>query len=211
MNTERRMRRRLAVAAALALAHAGMARAGPDSGPSLGVRAGYAIPVGDASAGISLADVVAGVVPVQLDAAWRFDASWRLGVYFQYGFPRIAGDFCPAAASCRGAQFRLGVQGAYALATASPVPWIGIALGAEWLSATVSADGARSTLRLLGFEMAQLQAGLDWRSSSGLAVGPFASVGLGQYRTIVSGGTASNLATALHGWLQLGVKGTFDL
>ncbi len=211
MNTERRMLRHLALAAALALAHAGTARAGQDSGPSLGARAGYAIPVGDASAGISLGNVVAGLVPVQLDAAWRFDASWRLGMYFQYGLARIAGDFCPVGASCSGTQLRLGVQGAYALATGSPIPWIGIGLGAEWQTATVSADGARSTLRLLGFEVVDLQAGVDWRASSAFAIGPFASAGLGQYRTVISGGTSANLATALHGWLRLGVKATFDL
>ena len=211
MNTERRMPRRLAAAAALALAHAGIARAGPDSGPSLGVRAGYAMPAGEVSAGISLGDVMAGLVPVQLDAAWHFDARWRLGMYFQYGFARIAGDFCPARASCRGSQLRQGVQATYALAAGSPVPWIGVGLGAEWLWLTVSADGARSTLRLVGFEMAQLQAGLDWRSSSGISVGPFASLSLGQYQKILGGSTVSNVATALHGWLQLGVKGTFDL
>jgi hypothetical protein len=211
VTTEKRMRRRLATVALVALAHAGAARAGQESGLSLGARAGYAIPVGDASAGISLGDVVAGLVPVQLDAAWRLDPSWRLGLYFQYGFARIAGAFCPAGASCSGGNFGLGAQAAYTFATAGPTPWIGAGLGLEWQTATVSASGARSAMRLFGLEMLDLQAGADWRLSPGFALGPFASFGLGQYRTVTSGGASASLATALHGWLRLGVKGTFDL
>ncbi len=211
MNTERRMRRRLAAVAVLALAHAGTARAAQDSGLSLGARVGYAVPVGDVSAGISLGSVVAGLVPVQLNATWRFDPTWRLGLYLQYGYSRIADAFCPPGASCSGAQLGLGVQGAYAFATGSPTPWIGAGLGLELQMATVSADGARNTLRLFGFEVVDLQAGLDWRLPSGFAIGPFASFGLGQYRTVTSGGASADLATALHGWLRLGVKGAFDL
>lgn len=211
MTTGKRMRRRLAAVAVLALAPAGAALAGQESGLSLGARVGYAIPVGDASAGISLGDVVAGLVPAQLDAAWRFDPSWRLGLYLQYGFARIAGAFCPAGASCSGGNYGLGVQAAYTFATGGPAPWIGAGLGLEWQTAAVSANGARSTLRLFGFEMLDLQAGLDWRASSGFALGPFVSCGLGQYRTVTSGGASASLATALHGWLRLGVKGTFDL
>ena len=209
--TEGRVRWSLTVATALVLAHAGTARAGEETGLSLGARVGYGIPMGDARAGISLGDVVSGQVPVQLDATWRFDRSWRLGLYAQYGFAQVAGAFCPAGASCSGDNLRLGVQAAYAFAAADWSPWIGAGVGVEWQTATVSTGGDSSDLRLFGFEILNLQAGVDWRPSAGLALGPFASFALGQYRTVTSGGASESLATALHEWLQLGVKGTFDL
>jgi hypothetical protein len=201
----------LTVAAALVLAHAGTARAGELTGLSLGARVGYGIPMGDARAGISLGDVVSGQVPVQLDATWRFDRSWRLGLYAQYGFASVAGAFCPARASCSGQNLRLGAQAAYAFAAGSSSPWVGAGLGLEWQTATVSAGGVSDDLRLFGFEILNLQAGVDWRPSAGLALGPFVSFALGQYQTVTSGGASASLSTALHEWLQLGVRGTFDL
>lgn len=208
---EIRARWSVTVAAALVLAHAGTARAGEESGLSLGARVGYGIPMGDARAGISLGDVVSGQVPVQLDATWRFDRSWRLGLYAQYGFAQVAGAFCPAGASCSGDNLRLGVQAAYAFAAADWSPWIGAGVGVEWQTATVSTGGVSSDLRLFGFEMLNLQAGVDWRPSAGLALGPFVSFALGQYQTVTSGAASASLSTALHEWLQFGVKGTFDL
>ncbi len=208
--TEGRARCSLAVAAALALAHAGAARAGEQSGLSLGARVGYGIPLGDARAGISLGDVVSGQVPVQLDATWRFDRSWRLGLYAQYGIAQVAGAFCPAGASCSGQNFRLGVQTAYAFDAGDSSPWVGAGVGLEWQRASVSTGAVKNEIRLFGFEILNLQAGWDFRPAAGFSMGPFASFSLGQYRTVTSGGTSENLATALHEWLELGVRGAFD-
>ncbi len=68
MITERRLPLGAAVAAAAVLALAGPARGGEESGPSLGARVGYGIPLGDAMAGVSLGDVVSGQIPLQIDA-----------------------------------------------------------------------------------------------------------------------------------------------
>jgi hypothetical protein len=200
----------LAVAAAMALALAPPARAGEESGLSLGARVGYGIPVGDAMSGVSLGDVVSGLVPVQLDAAWRFDRSWRLGLYVQYGFATVAGAFCPGGASCSGQSLRFGADAAYAFAAGGTGPWVGAGLGIEWQTAKVSTGGFENELSLIGFEILNLQAGWDFRPAAALSVGPFAAFALGQYQTATSGGVSENLATALHGWIQLGVKGAFD-
>ncbi len=210
MNTDRGLRLGAAVAAAVFLGHAGAAWAGELTGLSLGARVGYGIPMGDARASISLGDVVSGQVPVQLDATWRFDRSWRLGLYVQYGFASVAGAFCPAGASCSGQNFRLGAQTAYAFEAGDSSPWVGAGLGLEWQSASVSTGAVKNEIRLFGFEILNLQAGWDFRPAAGFSVGPFASFSLGQYQTATSGGVSENLATALHEWLELGVRGAFD-
>jgi hypothetical protein len=199
------------LAAALVLAQAGTARAGPGSGLTLGARVGYGIPLGDAMAGVSLGDVVSGQIPVQLEAAWRFDRSFRLGLYAQYGFASVAGAFCPAGASCSGQNLRLGAEAAYALGTGRTRPWIGAGLGVEWQTAKVTAGGVGNDLQLFGLELLNLQAGVDFRPSAALGLGPFASFSLGQYLTVTSGGASLTLAAALHQWFQLGVRGAFDL
>ena len=211
MTIDRRLTLVAAVAAATALAPAVPARAGEESGLSLGARVGYGIPLGDAMAGVSLGDVVSGQVSVQLDADWRFDRSWRLGLYAQYGFATLAAASCPAGATCSGQNVRFGVQTAYAFAAGDSRPWVGAGLGVEWQAASVSQAGVDNELRLFGLEILNLQAGWDFRPAAGFSLGPFASFSVGQYRTVTSGGASESLATALHGWLQLGVKGAFDL
>jgi hypothetical protein len=210
VTTERRLPL-VAAAAAVALALAAPARAREERGLSLGARVGYAMPLGDARSGVSLADVVSGQVPVQLDADWRFDRSWRLGLYAQYGFATLAAASCPAGATCSGQNVRLGVQTAYAFAAGDSRPWVGAGLGVEWQAASVSQAGVENELRLFGLEILNLQAGWDFRPAAGFSLGPFAAFSLGQYRTVTSGGTSESLATALHDWLQIGVRGAFDL
>ena len=150
MTIDRRLTLVAAVAAATALAPAVPARAGEESGLSLGARVGYGIPLGDAMAGVSLGDVVSGQVSVQLDADWRFDRSWRLGLYAQYGFATLAAASCPAGATCSGQNVRFGVQTAYAFAAGDSRPWVGAGLGVEWQAASVSQAGVDNELRLFG-------------------------------------------------------------
>ncbi len=211
MTHERRLPLLAAVAAAMALAPLGPAGAGEESGLSLGARVAYGIPLGQAMSGVSLGDVVSGQIPIQLDADWRFDRSWRAGLYLQYGFATLAGAFCPAGAGCSGQNVRAGVQAAYAFAARGSRPWVGVGVGVEWQTASVSQTGIKNELRLFGLELLNLQAGWDFRPAGGFSLGPFASFSLGQYRTASSGGASENLTAAIHDWLQLGVRGAFDL
>ena len=207
MTTERRVRWILAAAAVLCLARPGPARGGEQSGLTLGARAGYGIPLGDAMSGVSLGDLVSGQVPLQLEAGWRLDPSWRLGLYARYGFASIAGASCPAGASCSGQNLGLGAEAVYAFGADRIRPWVGAGLGVEWQTAKV----AGNELRLFGLELLNLQAGVDFRPSAPVGIGPFASFSLGQYLTAASGGVRRDLTTAMHQWVQLGVRGAFDL
>jgi outer membrane protein W len=218
------MRTTAALFAVAALAAAAPARADRDSGLALGIRAAYAVPFGSAVQGTDLDKVTAGSSPLQLDVGWRFDRRWQAGAYLGYGFVRLA-DEANAALAAQGATnidghalMRLGVQGIYTLLPdARFAPWVGASVGYEWLryaSATVA--GKESEVGVRGFE-AGLQLGADYRLGSSFAVGPFAAFSVGQYRsrmTWVSGAgeTATDVADkGVHEWLQLGIKGSFEL
>lgn len=208
---------------------------------SFGLRAGYAIPFGDAyeQSGFGTfkqSDLTKGLIPLQLDASWRFSPAVSAGLYVSYGFGQ-AGSQLKTLCATQGAScdspstLRYGVQGAYTFQTGgSFVPWLGLAAGIEQASFGVKnfvygvipgtpptplvAD-LKGTLR--GWE-AGLEGGADYRLSPALAVGPFASFSLGQYTVedislsgqgTVAGGGVDTPKT--HEWLTLGVRGRFDL
>lgn len=200
------------------------ARADEASGPSLGLRAAYALPFGSAGNGTDLARLTSGAIPMQLDVGYRFDRHWEAGAYFGWGPAGIA-DEAKAALAASGATgigghalMRLGVQGTYTfLPEARFAPWIGLSAGYEWAryaSATVS--GKDSEIGLRGFEAA-IQVGGHYRVSSRFAVGPFASLNVGQFQSSMtsvsgSGETSADVADkGIHEWLQLGIRGTFSL
>jgi hypothetical protein len=211
------------------------ARADDDSGLTLGVRAGFGMPLGTAGDGEDLDRLTKGAVPVQLDVGWRFTPRWLAGAYFSWGPALIASDAKGALAASGARDIgghavqRVGVQALY---TAFRVDrfeqWVGLGLGYEWTryaearlqSETGSAD---AELGLRGFE-AILQLGGDYRVTPRLKVGPFAALSFGQYRSHVSdldvrsgtmpdaGSTSRSVGDrGIHEWMQLGIKGTFDL
>ena len=212
----------------LSAAIAGPTRADETSGLSLGLRAAYGVPLGDAGDGANLNDLATGAAPVQLEAGWRFDEHWLAGVYFAWG-PTFVGDGARSALQARGAtgvgghfEQRIGVQGIY---TFSPLrgfsPWAGVGLGYEWTRyADAKVEGREVEVGLRGFE-AMLQVGAEHRLSDRFSVGPFATFNVGQYRSTIewAEGEAgidtsaeSDIADrGIHEWLQFGIRGSFSL
>lgn len=200
------------------------ARADEQSGLALGLRAAYALPFGDAGGGAKLNQLTAGAIPLQLDVGYRFDRRWQVGGYFGWGPARIADD-ARSGLSAQGATdisghaiMRIGVQGSYSfLPDARLAPWVGLSAGWEWVryaSATVA--GAETEIGVRGFE-AGVQVGGDYRIAPRFTIGPFASFHVGQFRSTMTWRSGSSESTAdisdkkLHEWLQLGLKGTFNL
>jgi outer membrane protein len=173
---------------------------------TVGLRAGYSIPTGDAAnvAGFGSfkeKDLYAGLVPLQVEASWRITPALSAGLYWSYGFgtkgSQLDALVCSNASSCSGLyDMRLGAQAAWSFGPTGPVePWIG--LGAGWEAAHFEAKNASfptgapppfdrtppdelgGTLR--GWELS-LQGGVDWRATSALALGPFVQVQVGQCR-----------------------------
>jgi hypothetical protein len=208
---------------------------------SLGLRAGYAFPFGDAyeQSGLGTfkqSDLAKGALPLQLDATWRFSPAVSAGVYVSYGFGQAGSrlkELCATpGSSCKDPTFiRYGAQGAYTFEAAGKLdPWLGLSVGVEQASfgvksfvygvipgspPTVLAADLDGTLR--GWE-AGVAGGADYRLSPSFAIGPVVSFSVGQYTvqhiTLAGQGTVAGggVDTAkTHEWLTLGVRGRFDL
>jgi hypothetical protein len=195
----------LVLAVATALAAVAPARAEP----VLALRLAFAPAVGSAAGNLPMSDAVGLQVPVQVDALWR-EGPIAAGLYGSWG-PGHA-ENCPPGERCSATVWRTGAEGTFAFERAGVTPWVGLAAGWEWARAS-STDGGTFTSTFAGPELA-VQGGADWRLLRWLALGPYALVGAGRYlsygvETPAGSASASIRDRAFHGWIHLGVRGTF--
>ncbi len=127
-------------------------------------------------------DVIAGQIPLTLDAGYRLTPDLSLGVYGQYGFVLL--EHCTG---CSGHDVSFGIQARYRLLPGSTLrPWVGLGIGYESLSlsqvpfATVGAPALADTT-LTGWELANIRAGWDFPLSRAFTLGPFVGASLGQF------------------------------
>jgi hypothetical protein len=190
-------------------------------GFDFGVRLGYALPFGNTDGNDKLSDGVSGAVPIVLEAGYRINASFTVGALFQYGLAQVKDNMttmCGGAVSCSGSVIRLGIEGIYNFNLDAPLtPWVGIGTGYEWMNISLKANGQTGSVDTSGFEFVTVHAGGDYRLSSQLALGPFLSFSVGQYKTtsadIPGLGSATMDVTdkKMHEWLQIGVRGRFGI
>ena len=79
---------------------------------------------------------------------------------------------------------------------------MGIGTGYEWLNVYRGAS-----LRAGGLEL-NLQTGGDFRVSPGFGLGPYLCFSVSRFTDVTPQAVAEKTT---HGWVQVGVKGTFDL
>jgi len=202
--------------AAIAILCAAPGARAADEGWAGGVRLGYGKAMGDAVEGTPLGDVFGGSVPIWIELGRNLRPDLFVGGYFQYGLGQISSTACPAGLSCGGRSLRLGAEVIYRVSAGEPlVPWLGAGMGYEWASLEVSdGQGGRASTSLSGLELLNLQAGGDWRVSPRLSAGPFAMLSFGRYGTVSNGDASREVASSqatFHSWLQLGIRGSFDL
>jgi hypothetical protein len=169
-----------------------------------GLRAGYALPSGDAREDAPMKDQVSANVPIQLDLGMSALGFMSVGLYASYGPTRLtseAKDLC-GAATCSGANLRAGGQLNLRLPVLDAV-WGGVFAGFE----QQQLKGGSVDVKLRGWE-AGLQAGYDFDVLPFLQVGPFASWSVAQFVT-ASGGEELG-AKANHTALTFGLRGLFD-
>lgn len=197
-------------------------RYGPGpTGLSLGARLAVALPLGTAylaeDAGgpfdYDLNQIFGAAVPIWLEAGYRFSPFVYVGGYLQLA-PASVASFTCGGTGCSGSDQRLGVEVLYHFTPRAQFdPWVGLGLGYEWANWSTGAGdfGAR------GLEVLNLQLGADFRVSPPMRVGPFLMVTIGRYGTLTDSIPGQTVITDIgpamrtHGWLQIGVKGTYDL
>jgi outer membrane protein W len=225
---------RIAIVTAALLATVGLstpAHAEPTaSGIEVGLRTGYAIPLGSAVGGGTngsgdLSKAISGDVPIWVDAGYRFPNLY-IGGFFQYGI-----GFVPSSASstsgatcgqngvsCSTSDIMLGVDAHYHFLPGGPIdPYVGLGVGYEILGLKASGGGQSASESVTGFQFVNLQVGADYKAMPNLGIGPFVMMSFGQYSgcsysgAATAEGSCSIQQQAVHEWLTLGVRGAYDI
>jgi outer membrane protein W len=202
----------------------------PTSGGAieLGARLGFGLPFGSEgrtatdTTNDKLSDSVSGIIPLWIDAGYRFNPNLYVGLFFQYAFALVNTDTNPecdqSGVSCSISDIRLGANLHYHFAPGQSFdPWLGLGAGYEWLMVSVSAGANSASGSAGGFEFANFQLGGDFSASPSFKVGPFLSFSLGQYRSLsasLNGGPSMDMDytnKSLHEWLIIGARGAFDI
>jgi len=214
------------VAALLAAGIAAPASAGEPVDPSvpsvaftMGARLSIAFPMGSVSSDpatgpLLIDELVTLSIPLQLDAGATLSRRWFVGAYVQYGWNVLQVGQCKAGESCSLTGLRVGIQALFSLHDRGDTPWAGIGTGYEWLFTRYSRAGVTTTLDVGGWEFVNLQVGYDVVVSPGWKVGPWISGSVGEFSQASlknDGQTIDQYISnkAVHGWFQMGVKGSF--
>jgi len=64
-----------------------------ETGVEIGVRTGYAIPLGNAAGDADLDQLYSGIIPLWFDLGYRLTPNVMIGGYFQYGFGLVPDQF----------------------------------------------------------------------------------------------------------------------
>jgi hypothetical protein len=213
----------IALAAFAALATSSQARANEAAHEAaeggekfkLGVGTGYSFAFGDASksaAGTTaMSDLYAGEVPVELEASYKLTHAISAGVYAGYGYGMPSSTVSDTVSSFT--TWRFGVQGEYEFAKLGPaLPFAGLRVG-YFTESSNTKNGAESG-SASGWEYLTVFGGAEFEVAKGFAVGPFASLAIGEYTYEKKGSEGGSIPSGdrtLHQWLTIGVRGSWGL
>jgi hypothetical protein len=189
----------------------------PLSGPSLSAWIGVGVPGGDISneGDGRLGDVVNNAVPVGVEFAYRFNPIFRAGVYFEGTPLSVSTNACAPGDPCDGSDFQFGFDAQLHLAPFRRVdPWIGLGLGYEWMRIdATNSDGNPDRWTYEGWVFPRFSAGLDIPLTPFFSLGPYLTYEAGRFSHVFqdSRGGFDIGDQAYHGWLEIGVRGNFDL
>jgi hypothetical protein len=198
----------------------------PASSIEVGLRSGYALALGNASAPTRLDQLVTGQIPLWLDVGYRTPYLY-VGGFLQLGFGLVASDLgCTGVCSVNDVVGGVDVQ-AHALPYGKLDPWLGLGVGYEGLAFTLggaegptaSASAPQTHATLQGWQFLDAQLGLDFHDDvvmPGIGIGPFVMVGLGRYDTASASSPTSNQSLtlpekAIHEWVTFGVRVAYDI
>jgi outer membrane protein len=165
-----------------------------ETGFEVAARVGYSQPFGgiDESAHQNLGEVVEWQTFLWMDLGYRVSPRVFVGGYVSGGSAslgqslyercEISGDDYGAAWECDANVYRFGGQVHYRVFEEEPItPWVGAGLGWEVLTLVMAEDYVEESVTLSGFEILNIQAGLDFSALEILGLGPYAEASLGRY------------------------------
>jgi hypothetical protein len=204
---------------------------------SVGAKLGLSIPWGEALDGGDMQDGSDFIVPIEINGMYEVAPNMGVGAYLSYGFVNQDNDVVDGCDDldwdCSAHQWRLGIKGEMKLDQIKIEgfkPYVGANLGLEWgvtkRSGTMDIGlgdmDFESKTSLRGWELG-FEAGADMpMSTPGLTVGAFVNLSFARYGTVswdseLDGDSDSDSDSidsddkAMHGFFQLGVRGTFDV
>ncbi|NVJ25629.1 MULTISPECIES: hypothetical protein [Myxococcus] len=158
---------------------------------SFGLRAGYGLPLGTARGGeghynMDLDEVVKGIVPAQLDVGTFLGSRVYVGASFQYAVG-LAVSSCQG--DCGVSAMRIGLNLSYHHPWSEKLsPWVGLGVGYDFLDAdqlpsitTGQLEPTSSYGRLEGFEVGNVQGGIDLNVAGPVWFGPYVTGTLSRY------------------------------
>ena len=156
-------------------------------------------------------------VPVLIDAGFKLQKPWFLGVYGGVGYGRVgsgneAEQACAAeGVDCTTLSYQFGIQAQYHFGASDQLnPWLGLGGGYEIFRQTLSSGPYSEVQQTSGLSLVKLAFGVDYRSSFGF--GPFVEISAGRFQatsTEVNGSEAHEGPVepgAWHGFLILGAR-----
>jgi len=190
-----------------------------DSGFEVGGHTGFALPLGSLQMDKTPPDLnkyVAAAVPFAIDAGYRINPHVYVGAYFHFAYAPTSSELCARVGgdcSSSGTQIKAGPEIRYSFTPDRPFsPWIGAGASYEVLNISVTQGQASESFSIKGWEYFRAEVGGDIHAARDIVVGPYASLGVGQYFSIddsPAGGVSKSTdikSTALHEWLTFGVR-----
>jgi hypothetical protein len=192
-------------------APAGQQNVTDQPGVSLSARLAFAVPMGSLQQNSTLSDGISGGIPIVIEGAYRINRNVSVGLSGQYGY--MLTKNCATGVSCGASDYQLLLEGIYNARMGSTFdPWVGLGIGYEQLSLSESGGGYNLSGDVSGWGLATVEAGGNFAAGPQVEVGPFVSFAVGKYGSASSGGNSADIQnTAFHEWLQIGVRGTFNL
>lgn len=206
-----------ALAMAVAILSSPAQAADPDEdepspvGLRVGLRTGYAVPLGYLGEATYLFDVVRGHIPFWFDIGARVMPWLYVGAFGSAGVGFL-GDSCSGNLSCNATVLRIGLNAHVHFRPRSSFdPWLGVGFGYESIAISISGGGAEQTAKARGLEPFAVQLGGDFFVSRRARLGPFLAFTIAQYTFASSNGIEdTDFVRRLHHWVTLGLRGAYD-
>jgi hypothetical protein len=189
------------------------------TGFQMALRTGYMAPFGQATGAAedAMSNTFSGQVPLIVDIGGKPTPNLFIGGYVGLGFGGTAGTSSQTCSqeniTCVTASFRIGAEIQYQfMPDAATNPWIGYGFGLESTAFSGTNGNTSYSVAALGWEFGHFMAGVDFRLSKSIGIGPMVDFSLGEYDTLSikdNGGdtTSGSIANpALHEWLLVGAR-----